>query len=280
MVLFSAAERAAYNDWLTLLDKAPASWASSIDDSITRDQLRGALRKARVFSQYKDEDTGYSIFRFQVDAQQLEAHPISFRVERGYATLSITARGQVYEAERDENAYPRYPYSRHRFVRPLVLDIAHELGHAIAAQKVDWIVIKLDFPIIDTSQRPASASGRSRTEVKHDDAREKMLLVSTAGVVAECQFSGKGIESFKDPMRVFESYEDYHSDLLKAVTAYGNDFSVPLFTKGVHKAVGLLKPFADAIKAVASDRAGRASDQGGRGLTIVWDDEIRRALGL
>jgi hypothetical protein len=280
MTLFSVADAAAYNDWLTLLDKAPASWESSIDCSITRSHLRNALREARVVDHYKDEDTAYSIHRFAVDVTQSKAYPISFRVPHGYATLRITDFGQVYEAERDEQAPPRYPYSQHRLVRPLASDIAHELGHAIAAQKVDWIVVRLDFPIISPSDRPPTATGRSRTEVKHDDSREKMLLVSAAGVVSECQFDGKSIASYADPMRVFERYEDYQSDLLKAVSAYGDDFTISLFVEGVHRTAELLNPFAVRIKAVATDCSARAAEQGSHRLTIAWNDEIRSALGL
>lgn len=279
MSMFADAESAAYADWQTLLDRAPASWHESINDSITRSKLIEALQAAVLLSKYEEGDKSYRVFRFQVDEQQREAYPISFLVPRGSATLHVTENGQIYEAERDENACSTYPHSKRRLRRPLVSDIAHELGHAIAATNAGWMVSKLSF-IVDPSQSPPIATGVSRTDVTYDNNPEKMLLVSAAGVVAECQFDGKGIELFNDPMRVFENYEDSQSDLLKAVAAYGDDFSVALFIEGVQKAVELLKPFADVIRSVATDRAERASDEGALRLTIVWDEEIRRALGL
>jgi hypothetical protein len=134
--------------------------------------------------------------------------------------------------------------------------------------------------MIDTSEKPPTARGTSETKVKHDEDREKILLVSAAGVVAECQFDGKSVLDYPDPMRVFESYEHYQSDLLKAVTAYGNDFSVKVFLGGVRKAVALLEPFAATIKAVAIDHAERAAIQGSTRLTLAWDEELRNALNV
>jgi hypothetical protein len=113
------------NDWLTLLDKAPASWSSSIDANVTRHGVREQLCKANVVH-HEGDDTGYSLLSFAAETRNVELHAISFRVPRGYATLGVTASGQLYQAERDENALPRYPHSRHRSVRPLALDIAHD----------------------------------------------------------------------------------------------------------------------------------------------------------